>query len=384
MDDLISINDFRALATAQTSMAVSIYMPAHRRGRDTQQDPIRLKNMAQEAETQLVQAGLRRSDAAALLAPVRAMLPDGLFWRYQSDGLAIFLSPEAGYRFRLPLPFDEKVVVTQRYHLKPLLPLFTDNGRYFLLALSQNEVRMLEGTRHTLNELVLTDVPSSLADALKYDQFEKQLQFHTSTPSRFGRRSAVFHGHGAADEYNKDRLLRFFQQVDRGVREVLHDEHAPLVLAAVDYLMPIYRQANSYPHLLSAGIDGNPEHVGRDSLQQRAWAIVEPHIMQLRKETLARYRALLGTGLASYHVEETISAALHGRVEALFVPIGKHVWGAADAATRSVTIHDAAQPYDEDLLDLAAIQTLAAGGSVFALAPDEMPNGASVAAIFRF
>ena len=384
MDDLISINDVAALAAARSSVAVSIYMPAHRKGRDTQQDPIRLKNLLQEAETELVNTGLRRSDAAALLEPVRAMLPDGLFWRHQSDGLAIFLSPEAGYRFRLPLAFEEEVVVTQRFHLKPLLPLFTDNGRFFVLALSQNEVRMLEGTRHTLDELVLTNVPSSLAEALRYDQFEKQLQFHTSTPSRFGGRSAVFHGHGAADELDKDRLLRFFQQIDRGVREMLRGEHAPLLLAAVDYLMPIYRQANSYPYLLGAGIDGNPEHVARDAMQERAWAIVEPYVAQLQQDTLARYRALLGTGRASYHVPETITAALHGRVEALVVPIGQHVWGAMDRATRSFTIHDPAQPYDEDLLDLAAIETLAAGGSVFALKPDEMPDGASVAAIFRY
>lgn len=384
MDDLISINDFAALAAARSTIALSLYMPTHRKGRDTQQDPIRLKNLAQQAETELVESGMRRSDAIALLEPVRAMLPDGLFWRHQSDGLAIFLSPEAGHRLRLPISFDEKVVATQRFHVKPLLPLFTDNGRYFVLALSQNEVRLLEGTRHTLDELVLTNIPTSLAEALKYDQVERQLQFHTATPSRFGRRSAVFHGHGGAAEVDKDRLLRFFQQVDRGVRDILRDEHAPLVLAAVDYLMPIYRQANSYPYLLGAGIPGNPEHVAHEDMHARAWQIVQPHVAQVQAETLARYRSMLGTGLASNQVQEAITAAVQGRVASLFVPVGQSVWGRVDAASHSVTINETAQPYDEDLLDVAAIDTLATGGSVFAVQPDEMPDGARIAAIFRF
>jgi hypothetical protein len=30
------------------------------------------------------------------------------------------------------------------------------------------------------------------------------------------------------------------------------------VLAGVEYLLPIYREANTYPHLLAEGIHGNP------------------------------------------------------------------------------------------------------------------------------
>lgn len=33
----------------------------------------------------------------------------------------------------------------------------------------------------------------------------------------------------------------------------------PLVLAGVEYLLPIYRRANTYPYLLDGGVTGNPE-----------------------------------------------------------------------------------------------------------------------------
>jgi hypothetical protein len=34
-----------------------------------------------------------------------------------------------------------------------LLSLFTGNGHFYILALSQNQVRLLEGTRYTVDEI---------------------------------------------------------------------------------------------------------------------------------------------------------------------------------------------------------------------------------------
>ena len=37
---------------------------------------------------------------------------------------------------RLPLAFETLVVVANRFHVKPLLPLFMGNGRFYVLAFS--------------------------------------------------------------------------------------------------------------------------------------------------------------------------------------------------------------------------------------------------------
>jgi hypothetical protein len=40
------------------------------------------------------------------------------------------------------------VVVSDRFHLKPLLPLLTGDGKFYLLTLSQeDEVKFFEGSR---------------------------------------------------------------------------------------------------------------------------------------------------------------------------------------------------------------------------------------------
>jgi hypothetical protein len=58
--------------------------------------------------------------------------------------------------------------------------------------------------------------------------------------------------------------------------------------------------------------------------------------------------------------------------------------GAFDPDADTVAIHDQAEPGDLDLLDLAAAETLLKGGAVYAVEPDQVPDQAALAAIFRY
>jgi hypothetical protein len=387
---ILARDDLRTLIRKREGLCVSIYMPTHRAGREVQQDPIRLKNLLGNALDRMVTGGVRTPEARELLEPADKLLHDGIFWQHQSDGLALFVSPEMFHHYRLPFDFEELVVVTDRFHIKPLLPLLSGDGRFYVLALSQNEVRLLQGTRYSVSEVDLEDVPESLAEALRYNDPEKRLQFHTGTrtPGGKGERPAIFHGHGIASADDpKDYILRYFHQVARGLRDLLRDEQAPLVLAGVDYLLPIYQEANSYPHLVvDEGIERNPEEMSAEELHKHAWAIVHPLFLSAQKEAAARYRQLAGAGSeqASSDLKEVIPAAYHGRVETLFVAVGLQQWGAFDPDTNAVHLHERAEPGDEDLLDFAAIHTLSNGGSVYAVEPKKVPDDAPLAAVFRY
>jgi hypothetical protein len=45
------------------------------------------------------------------------------------------------------------VIVSERFHVKPLLPLLSGDGRFYVLALSQNEIRLLQGTRYSVEQV---------------------------------------------------------------------------------------------------------------------------------------------------------------------------------------------------------------------------------------
>jgi hypothetical protein len=361
-------------------LCVSIFLPTHRVGAQTQQDPIRLKNLLRQAQERLLTKGLRPPEAEKLLRPARELLDDSVFWQHQSDGLAVFLSPGVFRYYRLPLNFGDMVVVADRYHLKPLLPLLTGDRRFYVLALSQNEVRLLRATRHSVSEVELEDVPKSLADTLRYDDQEKQLQFHTGTAGGRGGGAAIFHGHERDDP--KDDILRYFRQIDRGVRELLKGSQVPLVLAGVDYLLPIYKEASSYPHTIDEGVTGNPEGLRPEELHERAWEVVRPRFLEAQQKAAARYRQLARTGQTSKDIREIVAAAYYGRIETLFAASGIQVWGDFDPAAGQVDLHEG--PEGEDLLEFAAIQTVLHQGTVYVTSPENMPEDADAVSIFRY
>jgi hypothetical protein len=384
--DPFSLEELTKLMNSHGEPCVSIYMPAHRIPDEARQDPIRFKNLLKEAEERLIRTGLREAEGRKFLEPLRKLQEDSAFWQSQADGLAIFLSPDLFHHLRLPARFDELVVVADRFHVKPLIPLFAQDRSFWILALSQNEIRLFEADRFHAWETELETVPGSLGEALKYDQPESQLQFHTKTPGggALGKRPAIFHGHGVGIDESKDNLRRYFLQIERGLQEVLRVERAPLVLAGVEYLLAIYREVNTYQHLLPEGVTGNPEGLGPEELHARAWEIVEPRFLKEREEVISQYRQLAGTGRTSGEIREILPAAFQGRVDKLLVAVGIQVWGNFDSHSKEVRLSGEPGAGSQDLLDLAAVQTLLKGGKVFVVEPGEVPGESPIVALYRY
>jgi hypothetical protein len=286
--------------------------------------------------------------------------------------------------YRLPYTFDELVVVTHRFHLKPLLSLLSGDGHFYVLALSQNQVRLLSCTRHSVAVVELPTLPSSLAEALKYNDPHRQLQFHTGTPAALGRRAAMFHGQGVGIDDTKDNLLEYFRQIDRGLHEALRDEDAPLVLAAVDYYFPLYKEVTDYPHVVDSGIAGNPEALRPEALQAQAWPLVEPIFQQAYTAAVGAYQRYAGTGRTARALAAIVPAAYHGRVDTLFVALGVQEWGTFNPPAQEVRLSPHPEPAHADLLDLAAIHTFLNRGTVYAVAPEQVPDQTTAAAVLRY
>src|SRR5690606_14131797 len=91
-------------------------------------------------------------------------------------------------------------------------------------------------------------------------------------------RQGVIHGHGRGgdERIQKSEVTEFLNQVDRGIRRVIGGPNEPLVVAAVEWLIPIYREVSEYPHVMPQGVTGAPNDSTPDRLRDEAWPIVEP------------------------------------------------------------------------------------------------------------
>jgi DNA polymerase II large subunit len=82
----------------------------------------------------------------------------------------------------LPLNFEEFSYVSNEFYLKPLMPVFNDDGLFYLLTLKADEVKFYEGMRDSITEIRIEDlVPSRIEDRVGYDHEQKNLQFRTQT-----------------------------------------------------------------------------------------------------------------------------------------------------------------------------------------------------------
>lgn len=382
--DIITRAHLKTLIEHRSQASVSIYMPTHKVTRDGQQDRITCEGLLRKTRQMLLDSGRSELPPEEILEPAFDLLNNRAFWFYQSHGLALFLTEEFFRYFRLPLAFETLLTVAPRFHIKPLMPMFCADGKYYVLALSLNEARLFECTRQTVEELEPDEMPTSLQEALQYDDPQRQLQFHTGTQSFGQRRAAMFHGHGVGKDDTKTNILRFCQQVSTGVQEILREETAPLLLAGVDHVLAIYRKANKYAGLLSDIVPGNPEELTAEELHRQTWPIVEGYLRESRLRAAELYLSQSNTPRATNDLREIVTASFHGRVDLLFVPLGVQRWGSYDATSETVELGESENAGVEDLLNLATVQTLVTGGRVFVVEPEAMPGGEPQAALFRY
>lgn len=379
--DLFTREHLRTLVTQQDHPCVSIYIPTHRAGADTRQDPIRFKNQLQEATRRLEQSEVSAAAIRKLLSPAEAWLKETQFWQHQGDGLAAFLTPGQQWRFRLPRTFDEQVRVNDHFHVNPLLPLLQAEGTFYVLAVSQKSCRLFSGSRDAMQELDEANLPGDLRSALGWWR-EAELNFHSMQArpqSRGGDDTAMYHGH--QEETAEADLAAYFRKIDAGVTEALEGERAPLVFAGVEYLFPIYARVNSYPGLCEQAARGNPDAATADQLHRRAWDIVEPMFRQREEAALQSFSQRQAQQRGTDDIATVLAAARNGLLETLIIPLGANLSGRYDEQSGQVELTSDTEA--EDLYDRAVLWTLQSSGEVLAVDADRLPGQSQVLALLR-
>lgn len=357
--DLLSTEDLRRLAEVE-GPCVTLYLPTTRFGPGTRSGPSRLHHLVGQATGRLEGAGVVPSDAEAILAPVRELADDETFWQHQSEGLALFAAKDFFDGFRLPTSLSEQVVVGDAFRLLPLVAHVAADSRFYILALTQNDVRLFEATRDTVSQLELRGIPASLEDAVPEAVAERQRGVHS-----IGALGKVTHGQGTEADYDKAALERYFRAVDEPLTKRLGSRGRPLVIAGVGYYLPIYRSVSKYPAVWDHAVEGSPERRSAQQLHDAAWPLVAGHFNETAERELGRYREAAGTGRTVSGADQALAAAREGKVETLFLE-------AAQAATS-----------EDDVLEQAVVETLRRSGEIVTVSSaSDLPETA--AAVLRY
>ncbi|MDR7857038.1 hypothetical protein [Tissierella sp.] len=386
--EILTRKKFEELINVEEECCVSMYIPTYRMGVDIKQNPIRFKQQVREAEDKLFNMGLDKAEVGNILRPASDLIDETLFWQNQTEGLAIFITQEGMNYYHLPFEVKEQVVISNKLYTKPLLPLFTTDGQFYILALSQNEVRLFRATRQTVKEIVMEDAPKSVEDVKVDDDPRTKLQIRTANP--VSSSSLVYNtasqGQGVENDFNKNQLYKYFRAIDESVKKLHGGNEIPLILAGVEYLIPIYKEISGYPNILDEYIKGNPEILYGDDLQKMAWELIEPKFLKIQELAEAKYKQFSGqkNNLFSDSLKKIIPQAYSGQIETLFISKEAEQWGKFNPDTNKIEFHKEEEYGNEELMDLAATLTISRGGTVYAVDPNKVPDGKTVAAVLRY
>ncbi len=379
--NILAREELRSLMDVQKGPCASVYISFPPSGEPSRQARIKLKNAIRELEILLEKSGMEKKDEISFIEPLHGLLMDIPFWKSLNMALAIFLSMDDIRFFWLPAGVKDLVILSERFHIKPLIQFFSGEEQYYLLALSQKKVRVFIGSRYSLDPTGINDLPGGLKEALKYEERERTLQRTHGSPGGKGGLSPV---HGAGYELNKDDILKYFKIVDKALLNILEGKKGPLLIAAVDQEISLYKKITSYPCIVEAGISGNPDNLSAHELHHRSMEIMGPYFREKEEKAISEYHEMVGSGKTSADLKKLIPMAAEGRIQSFFVARDYRQWGNYDSSVDQIEIHNEKMKGDGDLLDLAAYYTILNGGTVYVIDPERVPGGGLASGIFRY
>ena len=282
-------------------------------------------------------------------------------------GFAIFRSPEYTARYYLPGGPAEKLVIGAHFSLTPFVADAYAPHDFFVLGLSTKQLRLFRYLNGECRELALpAGVPPSLDAAGAFDKPDHALETRSASGPSTGAMRGVRVGTLSDREKFPEYLHHFFEIVDRGLKPTVNGK--PLLLMGVHEEITAYRRAAKHAHILSADCVGSIDVLTLPDIETRAAKACRAHHQLIGEHILAEYQEMPDRGRTLADVPAVVRAAGEGRVHRLCVRTGAQVMG----------------PSGEDLVNTAVAETLRAGGEVFMLQENKMPETLPLAAILRY
>ena len=385
--DIPTLEEFKALAQIKGEVCISVYLPVSPLVENIRANRIAFRDLAGEALAQLTGvdkrkivdfeqrfdqlAGLERDvqDEDKIRKLQRAK-PDSFdtFWHYQAHGLAVLSTAGLMRMFRLPDAPKPLAEVADRLHLTPLIRAMTSPHDIFVLALSEESVRLIHAfANFPVVRLQIPDLPGNA------EQATRRPSFHVRAPR--GRLQNL--------EGEKVLLHKYVRKVEQAIHNVLVGLNTPLVVAAEEPLASMYRSLNSYSGLADEMIEGNPDQKTDAELEDAAIPILDRLYSREVKAAIALYDQLKPRR-ATTDVSYAAHAATAGAVEQLLVDLDAVVPGLVSDVDGSVTYSASDDAETYSVVDEVARRALSTGARVLGARREELPDRAPLTAILRY
>lgn len=367
--DMPSQEEIGLLNSTRSKACVSIYLPTTPLTQEVEQSRINLGNLLKKAVAQLEAVEYDKREVAALEEQFVDLLEDDEFWAYQANSLAIFATPESIRTYRLANKLSEAVEVSDRFHIIPLLRAVTFPHAAYVLALSENAVRVIEVSADLpAEELEVPNLPQSLEEV----SGRATNKNYTGTGHRHGSQSENFH------------LPRYLRLIDAALRPLVKGSDKPLILATTKQLENLFRSISVIPAVEEV-ISGNPERLSASDLADAARPVLDTYYASVIKQFNELFEERTGQQRTTTDIADAARLATFGGIDRLLIDIDSVVDGFINEETGEVSFgKEGGDAENYGIIDEIAGRALRTGAKVMAVRQDDIPGRQQLAAISRY
>lgn len=355
---------------------ITISLPPYRPGEPGGSPATLLKAYIQEAANELRAGGYPKW--TNLVHPLQEFADDPALSAGSQYGRAIFCSPSDFEQFYLTTTVEPSLRIGGSFCIRQFAAELSRPQSFYVLSLSKTRVDLLHCAGFHAEPVKLPPgVPATLDEALALEPPDHDLESRSAAGVSTGAMRMVHFGTGSEREHRKTHLADYYKIVDRGVQQLLREPDTPLLLAGVEEDVAIYRRVNTYGALAKASIPGSPDMLGGEGeILQKAYSILHRERIEHQHAVLLATREQSAPSRFSTNLDAILRAAFEGRVAQLYVNENASQTG----EFRRETYRSWGQ---EDILNLAAVQTIVHRGK-FCELPAEMMPGEAAVGVMRF
>ncbi len=366
--DMPSAEEIGDLNLVRSDASISIYLPTTPISHEIEPSRIHLGNLVKKAVAQLEATGFDKKRILLLQQQFADLLDDDEFWGHQANSLTILATPDSIRTYRMANKLNAIVEVSDRFHLKPLLRAITFPHTAYILALSENAVRLVEVSADLpAREVTVPNMPTDAASA----GGKPASKGYTGTGHRHGAQGESFY------------VTRYVRKIDAALRPILTNSDRPLILATTKPLESLFRSVSIIP-ALPGTIAGNPERLTAAELATAGRPVLDAHYAEQIQDFHRLYEERTGQQRTTTDISDAARLATFGGIDRLLIDIDGVIDGYIDDETGEVTFAGSGDAVNYGIVDEITGRALRTGAKVMAVRKADIPGGQDLAVISRY
>lgn len=352
---------YAAMMTDGETPIASIYISLDSHDEDAREsNRIRSKNARQALAAALDENdGVDEHNAEQMLKHFDALEANDERWDLHGAALAMAVTPDRATIQYLGHKVDDRVVVDRQFYLLPTLRGLRDRTMLAVLDLNQDAARLMALRETTFDPNLLNGASTRGAEAGE----------HHDVP---------LHGQGQAEHAGEERLRRWVGEVAEAVNHAMHNRDLPLVFAGHEELFGLYKQENQYWNFYSdTHVASLPKDPADESRAKEIRELLDDLEDKSNEKLASAVCSAVSHQKGSTSAKEIAKAGAEGRVEILL--LADNLDESAGAHTLATTVTP-----EQARINEAVCAAVTTGAKIATVSGDQMPDGATIAAAYRY